>query len=682
MPTSQEPRSPLTLERARRRVDELRRAIRRHDHRYYVLDRPEITDAEYDALFKELAHLEGQFPQLLAPDSPTQRVAGQVLPSFPEVRHVAPMLSLESVIDPEEVGRFDERIRKALPARDVSYVLEPKFDGLSIEVVWEGGTLARASTRGDGERGEGITENVRTIRAVPLRLHDDRRPVPSLLAVRGEALMRVGDFESLNAELEREGKPLFANPRNAAAGSVRQLDPRVTARRRLTVYFYDVLALEKGPAFETDFEALAALGDWGLRAAPELRRGTTLEDILLYHREIESRRDRLGYEVDGIVVKLEDLKGRGRLETTARHPRWALAFKFAPRERETVIEGIVVQVGRTGVLTPVALLRAVEIGGVTVTRATLHNREELARKDLRVGDTVRVVRAGDVIPEVVERVPQPREKRAEPFRMPRKCPECAIAIVQEGPFDRCPNGLACPAQLKGAIQHFGSRDALDIRGLGKETVDALVGANLVRNVADLFSLGVDELKKLERFADLSAQNLVSAIGRAKKTELWRFVFALGIPQVGAETARDLADHFGSLEEIQNADEETLTAIPGIGPKIAPAIAGFFRRPENRKIVALCLRRGVEPKGPARARRAGPLAGMTFVFTGGLDSMSRAQAEEMVRQAGGQPSGSVSRNTGYVVAGSDPGSKLEKARKLGVKILDEKEFLKVVGAKRS
>jgi DNA ligase (NAD+) len=681
MPTSQEPRPRLSLDQARRRVHELGREIRRHDYLYYVLDRPEVPDAEYDRLFKDLVHLEEQFPQLLTPDSPTQRVAGQVLASFPEVRHVAAMLSLESVVDAEDARRFDERIRKALPGRDVSYVLEPKLDGLSIEVVWENGVLVRASTRGDGERGEGITENVRTIRAVPLRLHEDRRPAPSILAVRGEALMRVEDFEALNAELEREGKPLFANPRNAAAGSVRQLDPRVTARRRLTVYFYDILALEKGPVFETDTEALDGLRGWGLRVAPELRGGTTLDDILEYHREIESRRDRLGYEVDGIVVKLEDLKGRARLETTARHPRWALAFKFAPREQETVVEDILVQVGRTGVLTPVAALRAVEIGGVTVTRATLHNREELARKDLRVGDTVRVVRAGDVIPEVVERVPQLREKRGEPFRMPKKCPECGTAIIQEGPFDRCPNGLACPAQLKGAIQHFGSRGALDIRGLGKETVEALVGAGLVRSVADLFTLRVDDLKKLERFADVSAQNLVSAIDRAKKTALWRFILALGIPQVGAETARDLADHFGTLEEIRQAGEETLTAISGIGPKIAPAITGFFRRAENRKIIDLLLKRGVEPTGPTRARRAGPLAGLTIVFTGGLDSVSRAQAEEMVRQAGGQPSGSVSRTTGYVVAGSDPGSKLEKARKLGVKILDEKEFLKLVGARR-
>lgn len=661
----------------RRRVEELRSEIRHHDYLYYVLDRPEISDEEYDRLFAELKALEEAHPELVTPDSPTRRVAGEPLPSFPEVRHLAPMLSLDSVTDPEEVRRFDERIRKELGRDRVAYVVEPKLDGLSLEIVYEGGILAWASTRGDGERGEGVTENVRTIRSVPLRLRERARRAPDLLAARGEALMRIEDFQRLNRELEREGKPGFANPRNAAAGSIRQLDPRITARRPLHVFFYDLLAVEGGPVFETDTEALEALRDWGLTVSEHSGRVDSIDDVFGLHRAMESRRDALGYEIDGIVVKLDDLAARARLGVTARHPRWAIAFKFVPREKETVIEEIVVQVGRTGVLTPVAVLRPVQIGGVTVTRATLHNREELARKDVRVGDTVRVIRAGDVIPDVVGRVDQKSERRGRPFRMPKKCPECGTPVVREGPFDRCPNGLACAAQLKGAIEHFGSRDALDIRGLGKETVDQLVSSGLVKNVADLFTLKEDDLLELDRFAEVSARNLVQAIEKAKKTELWRFLYALGIPSVGAQTARDLAGHFGSLDATLEADEEALQAVEGIGPNVAADIAGFLRRAQNRRIIDLCRKRGLELRAPARAAR-GPLAGRTFVFTGALGSMSRAEAEERVRRLGGRAADGVSRNTDYVVAGTDPGSKLDRARELGVRVLSEAEFLNLIG----
>ena len=667
----------LTLARARRRADELAREIRRHDHLYYVLDRPEISDVDYDALFRELAAIEETYPELRSPDSPTQRVAGDVLPAFPEVRHVAPMLSLESIVDPDDVRRFDERIRKALPGREVSYIAEPKFDGLSIEVVYEQGVLARASTRGDGERGEGVTANVKTIPSVPLRLLEDRQPAPALLAVRGEALMHADDFEELNAELEREGKPPFANPRNAAAGSLRQLDPKVTARRRLDVYFYDLLAVEGGPSFSTDSESLGALAAWGLRVAPEVRSLATADEILDYQRAIGRRRDVLGYEIDGVVAKLDDLAARDLLKTTARHPRWAMAFKFPPRGRETTIEAVIVQVGRTGAITPVAVLAPVEIGGVTVTRATLHNREDLARKDVRAGDRVLVVRAGDVIPDVVERIDVPGAARQRPFAMPERCPECGTPVVQEGPIDRCPNGLGCPAQLKGALRHFGSRDALDIRGLGKETVDALVTKRMVGSVADLLSLGVDALLTLDGFAEISAKNLVSAIARAKKTDLSRFIFALGIRQVGAETARALAEHFGSFERIRTAGEEALAEVPGIGPTIAPLIVAFFAQPENRRVIDRCFERGLELTGGERPRR-GPLAGMTVVFTGGLETLSRPDAEELVRQAGGKAAGGVSRKTSFVVAGADAGSKLDKARALGVRVIDEREFLGLLG----
>jgi len=656
---------------ARRRAERLRREIRRHDRLYYELDRPEISNAAYDRLFSELTALEAAHPALATPDSPTRRVGGQVRDALGAVRHVAPLLSLDSVTDPDAVRRFDERIRRAVPDAP-RYTLEPKLDGLSLELVYERGRLRRASTRGDGARGEDVTANVRTIRSVPLGLVTKKRRAPALLAVRGEALMRADAFARLNDRLARDGSPTFANPRNAAAGSVRQLDSRVTAARPLHVICYDVLALRGGPRLRTGSEALAALREWGLAVPEEAAVGSDADAILAYHRTIGERRDALGYEIDGIVVKLDDLAGRERLGVTARHPRWALALKFPPRERETVIERVIVQVGRTGVLTPVALLRPVSIGGVTVTRATLHNREEMARKDVRPGDRVRVVRAGDVIPDVVARV-RSRGRRRAPFRMPSRCPECGARIVRDGPFDRCPNGLACPAQLKGAIEHFGSREALDIRGLGRETVDALVASGLVRSVADLFTLREDDLTQLDRFAATSAGNLVSAIDRARRPELARFVHALGVPRVGARTARDLAEHFGSLDRLRQAGEEALREVEGVGPSVATAVAAFFRRADNRRIIDTCLRRGVAPQGAAAPARKGPLAGRTVVFTGGLESMTRTEAEALVRAEGGRTSGSVSRKTDLVVAGREAGSKLDRARALGVKVVSEREF---------
>ena len=664
------PRAGRATAAARRRAERLRDEIRRHDHLYYVLDRPEIDDAAYDRLFRELVALEEAHPELATPDSPTRRVGGEVLPAFPEVRHVAPLLSLDSVTDPEDVRRFDERLRKDVRG-EIAYTLEPKFDGLSLELVYERGRLARASTRGDGAKGEGVTANVRTIRAVPLRLRTDRRKAPARLAVRGEAILHARDFARLNARLTREGRPLFANPRNAAAGSIRQLDSRVTASRPLRVVCYDILAMTGGPRLRTGGDALAALADWGVPVAAEAAHAASVDEILAYHRDMDARRARLGYEIDGVVIKLDDLATRRRLGVTARHPRWALAFKFAPRAEETVIERIVVQVGRTGALTPVADLRPVSIGGVTVSRATLHNREEIARKDVRAGDTVRVVRAGDVIPDVVARVPT-RGRRGKPFRMPSRCPECGTPVVREGPLDRCPNGLACPAQLKGAIAHFGSRAALDIRGLGQETVEALVASRLVRSVADLFTLSEADLVQLDRFADASARNLVAAIDRARRPELWRFVYALGVPQVGPQTARDLAARFGSLDALMAAREDDLREVVGIGPAVASAVAGFFRRKAVRRIIDWCLCRGVEPRQAAAPGR-GPFAGKTVVFTGGLESMTRAEAEARVRAGGGRTGGSVSSKTDLVVAGSDAGSKLDKARTLGVKIVDEKAF---------
>ena len=675
------PAEGLTREEARRRIDRLRREIRRHDRLYYVLDRPEISDAEYDRLFAELKVLEKAFPDLVTPDSPTQRVAGEPLPAFPEVRHLAPMLSLESVRDPGEVRKFCERARQALGGRPPIFVGEPKFDGLSIECVYEAGHLTRAATRGDGERGEDVTANVRTVRSVPPRLRTTPLAAPRLLSARGEAILPVRAFRALNAELAKAGKPVFANPRNAAAGSLRQLDPRITARRPLDLVFYDILAIDAGPDLATHLDELRALADWGLKVSPLNRRLRSFEAILDYHRDLGRRRATLPYEIDGVVIKIDDLQARERLKTTARHPRWALAFKFEAREQESVIEDIIVQVGRTGVLTPVAILAPVVIGGVTVRRATLHNREEIARKDLRVGDAVRVARAGDVIPEIVERLPRRGARRGRPFVMPSRCPECGTPTIRDGPFDRCPNRLGCPAQLRGALRHFGSRRALDIPGLGPKTVEQLVKHGLVRSVADLFALKESDLAGLEGFGKVSARNLVRAIQTAKRTELWRFLNALGIPGVGNRTARDLAAHFGSLEAIRRADEAALLQVKGVGPAAARGIVDFFRTRANRRVVDLCLRRGLTFVQIAPARgAAGPLRGKTIVFTGSLDTLSRQEAEALVERLGGRAAGSVGRDTDFVVVGKAPGSKLLKARALGIPTLTEKQLLKMAGGR--
>jgi len=648
----------------RRLADELRH----HDHLYYVLDRPEITDEQYDALFEELRALERARPDLIAPDSPTQRVAGAPAATLPSVRHLAPMLSLDSVTPPEDVRAFVTRTRAA--THRLRLVAEPKLDGVSIEVVYEGGRLARAATRGDGVCGEDVTANVKTIRSVPLRLRANVRPVPRLLAVRGEVLMTKEAFRRL-AERARPGEAAFANPRNAAAGSLRQLDPRITATRRLHVLFYDVLACE-GAAFATHAEELDALRAWGLPVSDDVRLVELLDDALEYHDAMERQRDELPFEIDGVVLKVDDTRARAELGTTARHPRSAIAYKFAPREATTTIRDIVVQVGRTGALTPVAIFDPVSIGGVTVGRATLHNADEVARKDVRVGDTVRVLRAGDVIPEVVARVPRSGEHRQRPFAMPDRCPSCGARVQREGAFDRCPAGLACRSQLASAIKHFGSRDALDIAGLGQETSEALVANGLLKDVADVLGLREGDLVKLERFGALSAHNLVMAIDRAKHTELARFLHALGIPGVGKTLARELAETFGELDALMDASSADLIAA-GVGPVASGTIAGFFHEPRNRAVVRECLARGLTLRGPPRRAESGAFAGKTVVFTGALESMPRAEAEERVRTLGGRTASSVSRNVDLVVVGAEAGAKLERARELGIATIDEHEF---------
>jgi DNA ligase (NAD+) len=660
----------------RRRVRRLRYEIRHHDYLYYVLDRPVISDAEYDRLVAQLQHLEGQFPELVTPDSPTQRVAGGIREGFATILHQAEMLSLESTTDAEAVRRFDARMRAAA-GKDVRYVLEPKLDGLSIEVVYEDAQLVSASTRGDGARGEDVTANVRTVRAVPLRLRDAAVPPPRLLAVRGEVVMRRADFAALNQRLQRAGMPLFANPRNAAAGSVRQLDPAITAQRTLDVYFYDVLAIRGMPRATHASELASRMRAWGLRVSPHHRVGWTINDVSAYYKELEATRPSLDYEIDGIVVKLDDLAARERLAVTAHHPRWALAYKFPPGIETTTLERIEVQVGRTGLLTPVAVLRPVQIGGVTVTRATLHNWRELERKDLRIGDTVRVVRAGDVIPEVLGRAGG--AARGGTAIVPRRrCPVCGATAVRDGPRLRCPNSLGCRAQLVRAIQHFASRDALDIHGLGPATVEALVSAGLVRSVADLFVLSDADLRKLEGFGAVSAANLAGAIDAARRVDLVRLLIGLGIPDVGTTTARRLAERFHTLDAIRTASLEQLAATPGVGRAAAQQIAAFFRTLTTRAVLDALTRHGLTVL-PMRSRRSGPLAGKTVVFTGALEGMTRDRAERVVHELGGRAARTVSHRTDLVVVGATPGAKLRKARAAGVPVMTEREFMSLATA---
>ncbi len=667
----------MTRDEARRRIDELRAEIRDHDYRYYVLDRPQIADSAYDALFGELKALEERFPELVSEDSPTRRVAGEPVAGLPTVEHAAPMLSLDSDPSAEALARFDERVRKALgEGAEPEYVVEPKLDGASVELVYEEGRLTGAATRGDGLRGEGILENARTIPAVPLTLRAVPRPPPARIALRGEVIMRIDAFEALNESLLAAGKEPYANPRNSAAGALRQLDPRLTASRPLDIYVYDVLAAE-GLEAKTQWEVLAALRDWGLRVNDLPKVARTVEEIVAYHADLEARRDDLAYEIDGVVVKLNDLAARDELGATSHHPRWAFAFKFPPRREVTRVLNILASVGRTGAITPVAMLRPVEIGGVTVARATLHNREEVARKDIRKGDLVRIQRAGDVIPQVVERVAEKGRRRKRRFKMPAKCPSCGTPVVERGPFSVCPNSFECPAQLVGRLVHFGSRNALDVEGLGEETARLLVDRKLVEHLPDLFGLAAEQLVELPGFAEKSAENLVAGIARASRPELHRLFYGLGIPEVGAAVARDLARHFRSMAALRAADEEALQEVEGVGPKMAAQIVAFFAEPHNRAVLDDLLARVSPEEVPAPA--AGGLDGLKFVFTGGLESMSRERAKELVESLGGRAVSSVSKATDYVVAGSDPGSKYDRAVALGVEVLDEKGFLALLAS---
>jgi len=669
-----------TRAEARKRIEQLAREIREHDHSYYVLDKPTIPDAQYDRLFRELAALEERFPDLRPPDSPTQRVSGPMREAFKKVRHEGMMLSLESLMSADEVREFDERARRALEVETITYVAEPKFDGLSVELVYEDGVLVRGSTRGNGELGEDVTENLRTIRAVPLRLAE-RGPKAGhsgLVSVRGEALMPLPEFEALNKRLIEASEEPFANARNAAAGTVRQLDPAITASRRLDLYAYEIMRAD-GVPLAGQQAMLETLRAWGFHVEKNVAVCDGLDEVIEYHAKLLERRDRLEYEIDGVVVKVDRRDWQELLGVRSRSPRWAVAFKFPPREEITQVVDIVVQVGRTGKLTPVAQLKPVDVSGVTVSRATLHNQDEVDRKDVRVGDTVRVRRAGDVIPEVVEVLKDKRPKETTAFQMPRKCPVCGARVDRVGAYHLCTNGLACPAQLHGHIVHFVSRGAMDIVGLGDETVRQLLEQGLVKDLADLYRLTPIDLAGLEGFAEKSIENLMRAIEASKRPRLDRFLFALGIEHVGSTIARLLADHFGGLGTLMDADEETLQSIHGIGPEVAESVRRFFSNPRNRKVLDRLTEAGVRPVAEKKAKGPQPLAGTVVVFTGSLERMTRPEASKKAEDAGARVAASIGKQVTLVVAGPGAGSKLDEAKKRGIPVIDEAEFLKRIGA---
>ena len=660
------------------RLIALRDEIRRHDYLYYVKDRPAISDFQYDCLFRELVELEQAHLELVTPDSPSQRVGAPPLEELVKVPHEQPMLSLDSIVDQSEVQAFDQRMKRELETPSVEYSAEPKFDGLSVELMYDHGIFTRGATRGDGTTGEDVTVNLRTIRSLPLQLHA-QSGLPDHLVVRGEVYMRLDDFQALNRRITERGDDAFANPRNAAAGSLRQLDSTITAGRPLVVTCYEIMAAST-PVPPTHWGELETLVQWGLPAPVFRQRCASIDEVITFHRETESMRDQLPYEIDGVVVKVNRRDWQGRLGMKSRSPRWAIAYKFAPRKEITIVQDIVVSVGRTGTLTPVALLKPVEVGGVTISRATLHNADEVARKDIRIGDTVKVERAGDVIPAIAERVPVPGEQRSAPFCMPDHCPVCGSSVGREGAFFYCTGQLVCGAQLKGAIEHFASKHALNIEGLGKKTVAQLVDEGLVRSLADLYRLTNADLVRLEGFADRSATLLLESIAGSKTVSLDRFLMGLGIRQVGQHIAKVLAREFGSLEEIMSADREQFQQIREIGPEISESLVVYWSEPRNREVIAQLQESGVQvaPGMATGDRRKSPLAGKTFVFTGGLDHFTRDGAQQAVEAAGARVSSSVSKKTSYLVVGQESGSKLDQARTLGVTILTEQEFAALIG----
>lgn len=661
------------------RLRELTALIHHHDFRYYVLDDPEITDAAYDVLFRELQALEAQFPDLRMLDSPTGRVGGAVLEKFGKLTHGVPMLSLANALAEEEFLEFNERVRKLLEqpeGKALEYYTELKFDGMSINLTYEDGVLVSAATRGDGEVGEEVTQNIRTIRSLPLRLNT--KTPPRRIEIRGEVVLPIAEFEKLNEEQAKKGQKLFANPRNAAAGSIRQLDPKIAASRPLTAFIYGMGKVE-GAAFATLSQYQATLREWGFQVGEHCGLARGAQEVLEFYRKIEKLRPSLPFEIDGVVVKLNRLEELDRAGFVSRSPRGMIAFKYPPRQETTTVEEILVQVGRTGALTPVAVVSAVRLGGATVRRATLHNQDEIDRKDIRIGDRVRIQRAGDVIPEVVEVVKEARTGQEKPYVLPTHCPVCGTQAERpEGEaVTRCPNRSGCPAQVKERLRHFAMKDAMDMEGMGESTVDQLVEAGFLKRTPDFYTLQSEQLLKLEGFAEKSSQKLIEAVAATKNRELWRVIFALGIRHVGERTAKLLANHYGAIEPLLDATSEQLEEIHEIGPEVARSIREWFSDPLDRRELQDLLK-FVTPQPPKRGSGQGILAGKTLVLTGTFPTLSRTEATRLIEEQGGKVSGSVSKKTHYLVAGEDAGSKLTKARELGVPVLDEEGLKRLLG----
>jgi len=667
----------------RQRATRLRAEIDRHNYRYHVMDDPEIPDAEYDRMLRELRALEEKHPDLVVPESPTQRVGGAPIAVFAEVRHRKPMLSLDNAFSREEVLAFDRRVRERLKTDgEIDYCCEPKLDGLAVSLTYRDGTLAIAATRGDGAVGEDVTHNIRTIKSVPLRLTG--HSLPELLEVRGEVFMSKAGFQEMNRRAAEQGEKSFVNPRNAAAGSLRQLDPRLTAKRPLEIFFYGAGLIEGQQLPPCHSLVLEQLRAWGLRTSPETRVVRGVEALFAYYEDIGKRRATLRYQIDGVVYKVDSREQQDALGFVARAPRWAVAHKFPAEEEMTRVRDIEWQVGRTGALTPVARLEPVFVGGATVSNATLHNIDELLRKDVRIGDTVVLRRAGDVIPEVVGVIKERRPARTSPVHLPKKCPICGSDVErQEGEaIARCTGTLVCPAQLKESLRHFASRRALNIDGLGSKLIEQLVDAGMVKNPGDLYRLTVTELARMERMGERSAGKLVESLQRSKQTTLGRFLYALGIRDVGEATADALANHFRTLAAIQGASVEDIEEVPDIGPVTAAHVQAFMAEPRNRKVITTLTQLGVNwAEATQTDVRDSAFNCKTIVLTGKLSSLSRDDASELVRRLGGKVAGSVSINTDYVVAGEDAGSKLRKANELGIKILGEEEFLALAGRRR-
>ena len=667
----------------RQRVERLRAEIERHNHRYHVLDDPEISDSEYDGLMTELQGLEREHPALVIPESPTQRVGGAPVAAFAQVRHRKPMLSLDNAFAKGEVAAFDRRVRERLETEgEINYACEPKVDGLAVSLTYRQGSLEIAATRGDGSVGEDVTHNVRTMRTIPLRLTG--QDVPGLLEVRGEVFISIAGFKEMNRRAAEKGEKVFVNPRNAAAGSLRQLDPRLAASRPLEIFFYGAGIIEGGKLPDHHSVILETLRSWGLRTSPESRVVKGVDGLFAYYEEIGRRRSELAYQIDGVVYKVDSLDLQRELGFVARAPRWALAHKFAAEEAATRVRAIEWQVGRTGALTPVARLDPIFVGGATVSNATLHNIDELQRKDVRIGDTVVLRRAGDVIPEVVRVIMEKRPAKTSRAQLPDRCPVCGSDVEREEgeAVARCAGALACPAQLKESLLHFASRRAMDIDGLGSKLVEQLVDQGLVRDAADIFRLNANQLAELDRMGKKSAEKLVKSLEKSKETTFARFLFALGIRDVGEATADALARHFRTLKSLRSSSVGEIEEVPDVGPITAAHVHAFMSEPRNEKVIDALVGLGVRwPEVQAAKSRSREFDGKTFVLTGKLASMSRDEAGDIVRDLGGTVAGSVSKKTDFVVVGEDAGTKLKKATELGIRILEEDEFLQLVGHKR-